>query len=121
MLFPERKSKTILIIFCQTASIFANVLPLSFAPARPEHSNFSTSVENEWLCSRIIKAFGLDVPECDIRLFGRHKVLVVKRFDRVDLSSWWARLPQEDFCQVLGLSAESKYENRGGPGMSAIL
>jgi serine/threonine-protein kinase HipA len=30
-------------------------------------------------------------------------------------------LPQEDFCQVSGIPGEQKYEERGGPGMSAIL
>jgi serine/threonine-protein kinase HipA len=48
-------------------------------------------------------------------------VLVVERFDRTLLGHWWARRPQEDFCQVLGLPPGLKYENQGGPGMSAIL
>ena len=32
-----------------------------------------------------------------------------------------ARLPQEDFCQALGLSPDQKYEKDGGPGMEACL
>jgi len=54
-------------------------------------------------------------------MFGRHKVLVVTRFDRHLIDGWWARLPQEDFCQVTGMSPEQKYEENGGPGMSTIL
>jgi serine/threonine-protein kinase HipA len=55
-------------------------------------------------------------------MFGRYKVLIVERFDRRMIDkTWWARLPQEDFCQVAGVPSEQKYEERGGPGMSAIL
>jgi serine/threonine-protein kinase HipA len=35
--------------------------------------------------------------------------------------TWWARLPQEDFCQVSGLPSASKYEDNGGPGIRDIL
>jgi len=85
-------------------------------------ADFSTSVENEWLCAEIVREFGLPTAKCEIAIFGRHKVLIVERFDRrmVD-NTWWARLPQEDFCQVSGIPSEQKYEERGGPGMSAIL
>lgn len=85
-------------------------------------ADFSTSVENEWLCAEIVREFGQPTANCEIAVFGRHKVLIVERFDRrmVD-STWWARLPQEDFCQVSGIPSEQKYEERGGPGMSAIL
>jgi serine/threonine-protein kinase HipA len=85
-------------------------------------ADFSTSVENEWLCAEIVREFGQPVAGCQIANFGRHKVLVVERFDRQLMNNtWWARLPQEDFCQVSGLPSEQKYEEQGGPGMSAIL
>src|SRR6267154_2273171 len=85
-------------------------------------ADFSTSVENEWLCAEIVREFGLPTAKCEIAIFGHHKVLIVERFDRrmVD-NTWWVRLPQEDFCQVSGVPSEQKYEERGGPGMSAIL
>lgn len=85
-------------------------------------ADFTTSVENEWLCAELARQFELPVAGCRIATFGRHKVLVVERFDRrlVD-NTWWARLPQEDFCQVSGLPSESKYEDKGGPGMGDIL
>ena len=41
-----------------------------------------TSVENEWLCARIVAAFGIPVANCEIGEFGAHKVLIVERFDR---------------------------------------
>lgn len=84
------------------------------------------SVENEWLCALILKAFGLPVAECHPMQFEDMKVLVVERFDR----SWWhdpagelrlLRLPQEDLCQALGVPPGAKYEAEGGPGMDGIL
>src|SRR6185437_12897183 len=62
------------------------------------------------------------VRTADVATVRRHKVLVVGRFDRrlVD-NTWWTRLPQEDFSQVLGLSSESKCEDRGSPCMRDIL
>lgn len=98
-----------------------HILKLPLGLVGGARADFSTSIENEWLCSRLVKAFGLEAADCDIHRFGRHKVLAVKRFDRLHLSTWWARLPQEDFCQVLGIPSERKYENKGGPGMAAIL
>ena len=84
-------------------------------------ADFSTSVENEWLCSRLLLAYGLPVTDCKIANFGRHKVLVVTRFDRKLFDGWWGRLPQEDFCQVKGVSPAKKYEQQGGPGIATIL
>ncbi len=81
--------------------------------------DMSTSVENEWLCSRILQAYGLPVAQSHICDFGAQRVLVVERFDRRLHSSgtWWMRLPQEDFCQVLGVAPYKKYESEGGPGV----
>jgi serine/threonine-protein kinase HipA len=39
----------------------------------------------------------------------------------MDNGTWIARLPQEDFCQALGISPEKKYEQHGGPGMNDCL
>ncbi|MDQ6967254.1 MAG: HipA domain-containing protein [Mariprofundaceae bacterium] len=86
-------------------------------------ADMSSSIENEWLCSKIMGAYGIDTAHCNIATFGETKVLVVERFDR-KLSqdgSYWLRLPQEDMCQALGLSPLLKYESDGGPGMTEIL
>lgn len=80
------------------------------------------SVENEWLCSRLMQAFGLETASCEILEFGSRKVLAVERFDRArQPGGWIARLPQEDFCQALGLPSTKRYEADGGPGMRDIL
>jgi serine/threonine-protein kinase HipA len=83
----------------------------------------TTSVENEWLCSRILAAFGIPVAQSHIRRFGNRTVLEVERFDR-QLSAdgdWIIRLPQEDFCQVTGTPGALKYEADGGPGIARIM
>jgi serine/threonine-protein kinase HipA len=82
-------------------------------------ADLSTSVENEWLCLRILGAFGLPVANTEIMTFGRQRVLCVERFDRQlhSRGEWLLRLPQEDFCQVYGVPSHRKYENEGGPGV----
>ena len=84
------------------------------------------SVDNEWLCARLMALLGFDVAPCDIGRFGSRRVLVVQRFDRSlqtppGKAPWLARLPQEDFCQALGLPGMRKYESDGGPGIRDIL
>jgi len=98
-----------------------HILKLPLGIVGTAQADFSTSVENEWLCARIAEAYGLPVAPSEIRRFGRHTVLVVERFDRLVQQDWIIRLPQEDFCQALGQPATSKYESMGGPGMAAIL
>jgi serine/threonine-protein kinase HipA len=79
------------------------------------------SLENEWLCMQVMREFGLQVPACEILVFGSRRVLAVERFDRVrQAGGWIARLPQEDFCQALGLPSSLKYQSDGGPGMRDI-
>ncbi|MFM0732044.1 type II toxin-antitoxin system HipA family toxin [Paraburkholderia sediminicola] len=82
-------------------------------------ADLSTSVENEWLCLQILRAYGLPVANAEIMTFGKQRVLSVERFDRQLHSSgqWLLRLPQEDFCQVYGVPSHRKYENEGGPGV----
>lgn len=85
--------------------------------------DMTTSVENEWLCSRILNAYGMAVAQCEIGQFGKSKALVVERFDR-KLSpdnTWIMRLPQEDMCQATCMPPGRKYESDGGPGIKAIM
>ena len=95
-------------------------LPLGLMGGR--RADFTTSVDNEWLCLRLLKAYGLDVAEAGIATFGAQRVLVVERFDRQPAPNgqWLMRLPQEDLCQTHGCSPLRKYENEGGPGLKAL-
>ncbi len=83
----------------------------------------SDSVQNEWLCSRILNALGLPVATTTMAEFEGQRVLVVERFDRQwdESRQWIARIPQEDFCQALGLPPDKKYEQDGGPGIEHCL
>lgn len=85
-------------------------------------ADMTSSVENEWLCAKILAAYGLPVANCDIGQFGSQKALVVERFDRQLHSSgkYWLRLVQEDFCQATATPSSLKYERDGGPGMLEI-
>lgn len=89
----------------------------------PGGVDLSTSVENEWLCAQILKAYGIPVAESRIETFGEFRTLIVERFDRQLAAddSWWMRLPQEDFCQATGTPPERKYETDGGPGIRKIM
>lgn len=86
-------------------------------------ADMRTSVHNEWLCLKLLEQFGLPVARAEIARFADHPpVLVVQRFDRQLHASgrWILRLPQEDFCQALGVSPLRKYESDGGPGVLDI-
>jgi serine/threonine-protein kinase HipA len=79
-------------------------------------------VENEYLCLKILEAFGLPAAKAKIEFFCGKRVLVVERFDRL----WTAdkrllRLPQEDCCQALSVPPNLKYQSDGGPGIESIL
>ena len=88
--------------------------------------DMSNSIENEWLCSLILRAYGLPVAACEPLQFENLKVLSVERFDR----SWahiskgddrLIRLPQEDMCQTKGVAPTLRYESDGGPGIDSIM
>ncbi|CUR66988.1 type II toxin-antitoxin system HipA family toxin [Achromobacter xylosoxidans] len=88
--------------------------------------DMSESVENEWLCSEILRAYGLPVARTQPLLFEDMKVLAVERFDRrwarrSTGQPWLLRLPQEDMCQATGTPPHLKYEADGGPGMGLIM
>lgn len=83
--------------------------------------DMTQSIENEWLCLKICKHFGLPVANAEMINFGQVKSLVVERFDRIKMKEKILRYAQEDFCQVFGVSSNQKYENQGGPGIVQII
>ncbi|NTV01821.1 MAG: type II toxin-antitoxin system HipA family toxin [Chlorobiaceae bacterium] len=85
--------------------------------------DMTSSIEKEWLCGRLLQAYGLPTANATVATFGDTKALIVERFDR-KLSrdgSWIIRLPQEDLCQATGTPPWNKYESDGGPGIKAIM
>ncbi|MBB3195786.1 type II toxin-antitoxin system HipA family toxin [Roseateles terrae] len=96
-------------------------LPLGLVGGR--RLDLTHSVENEWLCAQLLRALGLPVASAEMVRFGDQRALAVERFDRAWATTaqgerWIARIPQEDFCQTLGLPSSAKYESDGGPSMT---
>lgn len=88
----------------------------------PNGMDLSDSVENEYLCLKLMEAFGLRTANVEMAQFGEKKALVVERFDRRWTSDGrLIRLPQEDCCQALSVVPTQKYQNEGGPGISDIM
>lgn len=92
---------------------------------RIEHGDLdlNDSVENEWLCHVILKAYNIPVADTEMITFEKVKTLVVERFDRrwAKDKSWLIRLPQEDMCQALNIPPSFRYESDGGPGIEEIM
>jgi serine/threonine-protein kinase HipA len=88
----------------------------------PNGIDLSNSVENEYFCLTLIKALGLPVAHVEMATFGKKRVLIVERFDRLwTRDKRLLRAPQEDCCQALSVPWTQKYENEGGPGIEKIL
>lgn len=98
-------------------------LPIGTIHTAKHTLDLSKSVDNEFVCLKLCKAFGLNTAECDLLTVGDLKALAVKRFDRRLSTSedYYLRLPHEDFCQVFGLSPAQKYESDGGVGIQEIM
>lgn len=88
----------------------------------PNGIDLSNSVENEYLCLKLLAALGVPAAHTEIADFGDRRTLIVERFDR----RWTGdgrllRLPQEDMCQALSVPPTRKYQSDGGPGMRDII
>ncbi|HEY1396508.1 type II toxin-antitoxin system HipA family toxin [Roseateles sp.] len=108
----------------QGATPTTHILKLPLGLVGNMRADMTDSVENEWLCAQILRAFGLPVATTEMGLFDGMKALVVERFDRQwqsDAQPWLLRLPQEDLCQSMGMPSDLKYQSDGGPTMQACL
>lgn len=76
---------------------------------------FQNLPENEYLCMKLAKKIGFDVPDCELIKIADKWCYVVKRYDRKD----GQRLHQEDFAQALGL--DKKYQDEGGPNIKSCM
>ena len=110
----------------------SGILPQYFLPqgtaasthiVKAANRRFEQLSENEYYCLRLAEAAGLSVPKCFLDTIEEQPLFVIERFDRVLLPEQdrrvdrgihqAQRLHQEDFCQVLGLLSERKYEKGG--------
>lgn len=96
-------------------------LPLNAAAAtthiiKPEPSRFPGLVDNEAFCMELARAVELPAALTRKRttVSGLH-YLLVERYDRDMTAEPIRRLHQEDVCQALGRSSDSKYQTEGGP------
>lgn len=100
-------------------------LPLNGAPSthilKPTRTgSLSSLAQNEYICMKLAKSFGLPVPDVDLLNIAGKDVFVVERYDRIKEANSIQRLHQEDFCQALSIMSTSKYQNNGGPGIIDI-
>ena len=121
----------------QGATPTTHILKLPLGLVGNMRVDMTGSVENEWLCARIMSALGIEMAQTEMATFGESKALVVTRFDRhwqgiasdaeqkagfkPTEGTWIARLPQEDFCQALGIAPDRKYQSDGGPSVQDCL
>ncbi|WP_095090001.1 type II toxin-antitoxin system HipA family toxin [Mesorhizobium sophorae] len=88
----------------------------------PNGIDLSNSVENEYLCLKLLAAFGAPSADAEITDFGERRTLIIERFDRRwTRDNRLLRLPQEDCCQALSFPPTRKYQSDGGPSMRSIL
>jgi serine/threonine-protein kinase HipA len=88
----------------------------------PNGLDLTHSVENEYLCLKLLAAIGLPAAKAQMAMYGERRVLIVERFDRLwTQDGRLLRLPQEDCCQALSVVPSRKYQSDGGPGIEAIL
>lgn len=84
--------------------------------------DLTNSVENEFYCLNLLRAFGLQTAHVAITDFEDIRTLVVERFDRRWLEGGrLLRIPQEDLCQALAVPPSQKYQDHGGPGAVDVL
>jgi serine/threonine-protein kinase HipA len=97
-------------------------LPLFGAPSthiiKPPVSDYADSVYNECFSMRLAERLGLSVAECGLMRLNGDDFYWTRRYDREIADGRIARLHQEDFCQVCGVSGELKYESEGGPSFA---
>jgi len=98
-------------------------LPLNGTPSshilKPAIQAVEDSVINEGFCMALAEAMQLKPAKSKVHFVLDRPFLLVERYDRViDTQGHRQRLHQEDFCQVLGVVPEMKYQNEGGPGLT---
>ncbi|MFT5207882.1 MAG: serine/threonine-protein kinase HipA [Candidatus Omnitrophota bacterium] len=82
---------------------------------KPSIKGLEDSVRNEFFCMSLAKSIGLSVPTVQILTLETESYYVVERYDRQIKADIVTRLHQEDFCQMMHIPPEMKYENEGGP------
>ncbi|HEV8358633.1 MAG TPA: type II toxin-antitoxin system HipA family toxin [Gemmatimonadales bacterium] len=87
---------------------------------KPEVTRFPHLLGNELFCMELARRCDLLIPRTELAAPGV-RVFCCERFDR-PISGGTGKPPreklhQEDFCQILAVEPERKYEADGGPGL----
>jgi serine/threonine-protein kinase HipA len=82
-------------------------------PASPYYPNIQ---RNEAFCMDLALSAGLRVPPSRLIQIGGHELFAIDRYDRQMADNNITRVHQEDFCQAMGIPADKKYQEKGGPG-----
>lgn len=96
-------------------------LPLELAPSthilKLPSATYAHLTVNEAYVGGLAARAGLEVAGSELVMATDPPALLVERYDRVASDTEWPaiRLHQEDLCQALGIPAERKYEQDGGP------
>ena len=98
-----------------------HIFKLPVGTTLPDRFDLHLSVENEWLCHRILGELDFPVAPAEIADFEDQRCLIVTRFDRLEKGKGILRLPHEDLCQATGTASAFKYESDGGPGIEKCL
>lgn len=86
---------------------------------KPEPARFPGLVDNEAFCMSLARA--CEIPSAAVTkavTVSGAPYLVVERYDRDLTTDPIRRLHQEDFCQALGVPADRKYQQEGGPTLA---
>jgi len=89
-------------------------IPMDGSPSthilKPDAPRLWGSVQNEAFCLTLARRMNIPTPSVTTGQAGKRTYLLVKRFDRIEVSGRWRRLHQEDYCQALGKPPSAKYE-----------
>jgi serine/threonine-protein kinase HipA len=89
---------------------------------KPIIAGIHDSVHNEYFCMCLAASMQIPAPKTNILWAGDTPCYIIERYDRIiTTGNTIKRLHQEDFCQVLGVMPELKYENEGGPNIAQSL
>jgi len=90
-------------------------IPMNGSPSthilKPDSPRLPGGVQNEAFCLTLAKRMRIPTPKVTTGQAGKRTYLLVKRYDRTEVSGRCRRLHQEDYCQALGKPPSAKYES----------
>ncbi len=97
-------------------------LPLNNSPSthilKPQFNGFSNYVINSAICLDLAQLCQINAINAVIGVIGDIECLLVERYDRkFTKNNQLIKIHQEDFCQILKLSPQNKYQQDQGPSL----